>query len=412
MPLAQPLPARGSRQKIGTAIDDTDQPGGSAVAESESGQERTEEATAKRQEKAREEGQIARSRELNTTFILLAGSVGLMIYGPGLIEALRNQMRFSFTFSRAAAFDPQVAGAYFLDSLLVVGVALLPLLVLLTLAALAGPVALGGWLFSSSGLVPKFSRINPLSGLKRMFSVTALVELVKSILKFSVLAGLAWLLISTMEQHMLGLGMQPIEAAVSDSLRMTIRAVLGVSCGMILVAAIDVPYQLFEHSRKLKMTKQEVKEEMKDSEGKPEVKGRIRQLQREMARRRMMEAVPTADVVVTNPEHFSVALRYDATKAGAPVVVAKGADQVALKIREIANAHGVAILPAPALARAIYYTTEVEQEIPGGLYLAVAQVLAYVFQLKTYRAGRGRRPVIPDLPVPEGMVFDSRGRRV
>jgi flagellar biosynthetic protein FlhB len=382
------------------------------VAESESGQERTEEATAKRQETARDEGQIARSRELNTMFILLAGSVGLMIYGPALIHALRDQMRFSFTFSRAAAFDTQVATAYFWDSVFAVGGAVLPLLVLLTLAAIAGPVALGGWLFSSSGLVPKFSRIDPFAGIKRIFSVNALVELVKSIAKFLVLAGLAYILIASLEQHLLELGMQTLESAMADALHMTIWSVLGVSCGMILIALIDVPYQLFEHNRKLKMTKQEVKEEMKDSEGKPEVKGRIRQLQREMARRRMMEAVPTADVIVTNPEHFSVALRYDSGRAGAPVVVAKGADQVALKIREIANAHNVLILPAPTLARAIYYTTEIEQEIPGSLYLAVAQVLAYVFQLKSYRPGRDRRPVLPDLPVPEDLVFDSKGRRI
>lgn len=382
------------------------------MAESESGAEKSEEATAKRQETAREEGQIARSRELNTMFILIGGSVGLMIYGPGLIIALRDQMRYSFDFSRAAAFDPQVATAYFWDSVFAVGGALMPLLVLLTLAAVAGPIALGGWLFSASGLQPKFSRIDPFAGIKRIFSVNALVELVKSIAKFLVLAGLAYVLISSLEQHLLQLGMQPIETAMGDALSMTIWSVLGVSCGMILIALIDVPYQLFEHSRKLKMTKQEVKEEMKDSEGKPEVKGRIRQLQREMARRRMMEAVPMADVVVTNPEHFSVALRYDSKRAGAPVVVAKGADQVALKIREIANKHKVLILPAPTLARAIYYTTEIEQEIPGPLYLAVAQVLAYVFQLKTYRPGYGRRPVLPDLPVPSDMMFDAKGQRV
>jgi flagellar biosynthetic protein FlhB len=345
-------------------------------------------------------------------FILLAGSIGLMIYGPGLVVALRDQMRFSFTFSRAAAFDPLVAIDYFWDSVFAVGGAVMPLLVLLTVAAIAGPVALGGWLFSATGLTPKFSRIDPFAGIKRIFSVNALVELVKSILKFLVLAGLAYILIASMEQHLLELGLQSLESAMADSLNMTIWAVLGVSCGTILIALIDVPYQLFEHSRKLKMTKQEVKEEMKDSEGKPEVKGRIRQLQREMARRRMMEAVPTADVVVTNPEHFSVALRYDSKRAGAPVVVAKGADQVALKIREIANAHKVQILPVPTLARAIYYTTEIDHEIPGPLYLAVAQVLAYVFQLKTYRPGRGRKPVLPDLPVPPDLVFDSKGRRV
>jgi flagellar biosynthetic protein FlhB len=382
------------------------------VAESESGAEKTEEATAKRQETAREEGQIARSRELNTMFILLAGSIGLMIYGPALIIALRDQMRFSFTFSRAAAFDTQVATGYFWDSVFAVGGAVLPLLVLLTLAAIAGPVALGGWLFSASGLAPKFSRIDPFAGIKRIFSVNALVELVKSIAKFLILAGLAYILIASLEQHLLQLGMQTLESAMGDALHMTIWSVLGVSCGMILIALIDVPYQLFEHSRKLKMTKQEVKEEMKDSEGKPEVKGRIRQLQREMARRRMMESVPTADVIVTNPEHFSVALRYDSERGGAPVVVAKGADQVALKIREIANLHKVMILPAPTLARAIYYTTEIESEIPGPLYLAVAQVLAYVFQLKTYRPGFGRKPVLPDLPVPPDLVFDAKGKRV
>jgi flagellar biosynthetic protein FlhB len=383
------------------------------VAESESGQERTEEATAKRQETAREEGQIARSRELNTMFILMTGSGGLMAYGPSLVAALRDQMRFNFTFSRAAAFDSQFAANHFWQSVAAVSHALLPLLILLSLAAIAGPIALGGWLFSTSGLAPKGSRLNPLSGLKRIFSATALVELVKSIAKFVIMAGLALILISSLKQHLLALGLQSLESAMSDALHMTGWSVLGVSCGMILIALIDVPYQLFEHNRKLKMTKQEIKEEMKDSEGRPEVKGRIRQLQREMARRRMMEAVPNADVVVTNPEHFSVALRYDAKRGGAPIVVAKGADQVALKIREIANAHKVTILPAPSLARAIYYTTEIEAEIPGPLYLAVAQVLAYVFQLKTYRPGQGRKPALPEqLPVPGEMMFDAKGRRV
>src|SRR5690606_39253156 len=231
-----------------------------------------------------------------------------------------------------------------------------------------------------------------LQGIKRMFSVTALIELVKAIAKFTVLAGLAVLLINSMKEQLLSLGTQPLQTALGDALSLSAWAMLGVSCGMILIAMIDVPFQLFDHNKKLKMTKQEVKEEMKDTEGKPEVKGRIRQLQREMARRRMMEAVPTADVVITNPEHFSVALRYDPDKGGAPVVVAKGVDQTALKIREIANAHKVQLLPAPPLARAIYYTTDLEQEVPAALYMAVAQVLAYVFQLKAYKKGEGQKP--------------------
>ena len=188
---------------------------------------------------------------------------------------------------------------------------------------------------------------------------------------------------------------------------------LGVSTGMILIAAIDVPFQLFEHTRKLKMTKQEVRDEMKDTEGRPEVKGRIRQLQREMARRRMMEAVPTADVIITNPEHFSVALRYDPKQRGAPMVVAKGVDNIALKIREIANLHQVQILPAPTLARAIYFTTELDAEIPAPLYMAVAQVLAYVFQLKNYSKGQGKKPKpLDEFELPGDMKFDASGKPI
>ena len=382
------------------------------MAENENGAERSEDATAKRLEKAREEGQIARSRELNTMFVLMAGCGGLLMYGPALGRALQDLMRFNFSLPREVAFDETAALNHFLYSVTGVAQALLPLLGLLLVAALAGPILMGGWLFSTKALMPKASRINPLQGLKRMFSVTALIELVKAIAKFTVLAGLAVLLINSMKEQLLSLGTQPLQTALGDALSLSAWAMLGVSCGMILIAMIDVPFQLFDHNKKLKMTKQEVKEEMKDSEGRPEVKGRIRQLQREMARRRMMEAVPNADVVITNPEHFSVALRYDGNRGGAPVVVAKGSDQIALKIREIANAHKVPLLPAPMLARAIYFTTEIDREIPGPLYLAVAQVLAYVFQLKTWRAGQGRKPEMPDhVPVPSEMMFSPQGKR-
>lgn len=382
------------------------------MAETDSGQERTEEATAKRQEKAREEGQVARSRELSTMFLLLAGVGGLMMFGRSLGTALLEQMRFNFALPRAVAFDTQLVTRHFWDTTWAIGGAVLPLFALLMVAAVAGPIALGGWLFSPGALQFKGSRIDPLQGLKRMFSTTALVELVKALIKFTLLAGIAVLIITSMQQQLLQLGLQTLETALDDALWMSAWAVLGVSCGTVLIAAIDVPYQVFDHGRKLKMTKQEVREEMKDSEGKPEVKSRIRQLQREMARRRMMEAVPQADVIITNPEHFSVALRYDAAKGGAPVLVAKGVDVLALKIREIATAHGVQQLPAPTLARAIYFTTELDHEIPAPLYLAVAQVLAYVFQLKTYKKGKGKPPKpIGELPVPTEMVFDARGQR-
>lgn len=383
------------------------------MAESESGQERSEEATAKRQETSREEGQVARSRELNTMFVLMAGSGGLLMYGPALGLALRDLMRFNLALPREVAFDENLAAAHLLHSTLGVGNALLPFLGVMLVAALAGPILMGGWVFSTKAMAPKASRINPLQGLKRMFSVTALVELVKSIVKFVVLAGIAVIIIASMKNQLLGLGVQALQPALADALQMAGWAVLGVSCGMILVALIDVPYQLFDHNQKLKMTKQEVKEEMKDSEGRPEVKGRIRQLQREIARRRMMQAVPQADVIITNPEHFSVALRYDSTRRGAPVVVAKGTEQVAMKIREIGNAHKVPLIASPTLARAIYYTTDIDREIPGPLYMVVAQVLAYVFQLKAWRPEHGRKPKLPEqLPVPTDMVFDQKGKRV
>lgn len=382
------------------------------MAESESGQERSEEATSKRQENAREEGQVARSRELNTMFILMGGTGGLILYGPRLADALRNLMQFNLALPREAAFDSKIAVAHLYYSIMAAGNAVMPLLVVLVLAALIGPIAMGGWLFSTSALMPKGSRINPLEGLKRIFSVTALVELVKSIIKFVVLSGIAIVIISSMRNRLLSLSVEALQSAMGDAVHMTAWAVLGVSSGMMLIALIDVPYQLFDHGSKLKMTKQEIKEEMKDSEGRPEVKGRIRQLQRELARRRMMQAVPQADVIITNPEHFSVALRYDSTRRGAPVVVAKGSDQIALKIREIGNAHKVLLIPSPTLARAIYYTTEIDGEIPAPLYMAVAQVLAYVFQLKNWRAGQGRKPQAPEqLPVPPDMVFDQKGKR-
>jgi flagellar biosynthetic protein FlhB len=383
------------------------------VAESESGQEKTEEATPRKQEKAREEGQIARSRELATLFVLLAGIGGLLMFGSALGQSLLGQMRYNFALPREVAFDSGLAVAHLTTTAWAAAEALLPLFILLMVAAFAGPVAMGGWLFSSKALLPKGSRINPLQGLKRMFSMHALVELLKALAKFTLLASIAVVVVISLQEELLALGLQALEPAFIDALRTTGRAVLAVSLGMVAIAGVDVPWQLFDHKRKLKMSMREVRDEMKETEGKPEVKSRIRQLQREMARRRMMEAVPKADVVITNPEHFSVALKYDPSGGGAPKVVAKGVDQVAMKIREIARVHGVQLLPAAPLARAIYYTTEIEQEIPAPLYLAVAQVLAYVFQLKAYRPGQGRRPQPPtEIDLPPEMRYDARGRRL
>lgn len=381
------------------------------MAENESGQEKTEEATPKRLQKAREEGQVPRSRELNTSFVLLAGVGSLMIFGPQLAESMHALMRFNFSFPRAVAFDETLMLRYLLRSAYHVLEALLPVFAFLLVAALLGPIALGGWLVSGKAIMPKFSRMNPLKGLQRMFSANSLVELAKALAKFVLVTGVAILILVFFQASLVQLPQAALETALGDAMTIISWSVLALSSSLILVALIDVPWQIFDHSKKMKMTLQEVKDEMKDTEGKPEVKSRVRQLQRQLAQRRMMEAVPEADVVITNPEHFSVALKYDPNGSGAPVVVAKGSDHLALKIREVAKANEVPQMAVPALARSIYFTTELEQEIPAVLFLAVAQVLAYVFQLKAYQRGEGRRPKpLATVDVPSEAQFDSDGR--
>jgi flagellar biosynthetic protein FlhB len=381
--------------------------------ESESGQEKTEEATPRRLEKAREDGQAPRSRELTTTIILLLGTGGLVIFGSQIASSMMAIMRYNLEFTSAQLLDEQFLIAHLSSSVSSAGDAILPLLLLLTIAALVGPIALGGWLFSTKAMAPKFSRMDPVKGIGRMFSANALVELLKALAKFLVLSIIAIILLLGMQHQIFMLGNGDVASSVGAAIDMLAWAMIYVSAGMILIAAVDVPWQLFDHNKKLKMSLQEVKDEMKDTEGKPEVKGRIRQLQRQMAYRRMMEAVPQADVVITNPEHFSVALKYDVNGSQAPVVLAKGQDNVALKIREIAKKHNVIVLEAPPLARAIYFTTEIDKEIPQRLYLAVAQVLAYVFQLKAWKPGRGKRPVAPNkVDVPGDMRYDADGKVV
>jgi flagellar biosynthetic protein FlhB len=380
------------------------------VAENDNGQEKTEEATPKRLDKAREEGQVARSKELTTTMVLLAGVMGLIVFGGRLSDAMLGIMRFNFSMPREAAFDENLMLVHLGNTAVAAVFALIPYFILIIVAAVIGPVMLGGFLISAKAIAPKMSRMNPIKGLQRMFSLTSMIELVKSIAKILVVGAMAITMLVFYQTEMLGLAQLPLITALESTLSIVGWSVLAVTAAMILIVAIDVPFQLFDHAKKMKMTLQEVKDEMKDSEGKPEVKGRIRQLQREMAQRRMMEAIPDADVVITNPEHFSVALKYDVDGGGAPLVVAKGADFMAIKIREVANAHDVLIIPIPPLTRAIYFTTEIDEEIPANLYLAVAQVLAYVFQLRSHEKGEGRKPKpLGDIEVPREVLYDSEG---
>lgn len=386
------------------------------MADEENGQEKTEEATPKRLEKAKDEGQIARSRELGTTLLLMTGGIALLVFGGNLSSRLQGAMAHNFSFDRASAIDPNAMYSYLGDSFFELFALLIIILVLLMIAGVIGSISLGGWLFSTKPLAPKLSRLNPLEGLKRMFSAKALVELFKALAKFLLVASIAVLILFQMKNELLALGQESLESAVVHATWIILLSAIGMSAATILIAVVDVPFQVFDNAKKLRMTKQQVKDEFKDSEGKPEVKSRIRQLQRELAQSRMMSAVPEADVVITNPEHFSIALKYDLHGAKAPIVVAKGVDEIAMKIREVANLNDVPLLQSPLLARAIYFTTELDDEIPGNLYLAVAQVLAFIFQLKTAeRKGepdkRKVKSLNQKLDIPQDMRFDSEGKQ-
>ncbi|MHC8340347.1 flagellar biosynthesis protein FlhB [Pseudomonas sp. HLT2-19-2] len=379
------------------------------MAESESGQDKTEDPTEKRKKDSREKGEIARSKELNTLAIMLAGSAALLIFGGALAQDLMELMRQNFSLPREVILDQRSMGTYLMNSGLMALLAIQPIMITLVLVALIGPISLGGWLFAASSLAPKFSRMNPAAGLKRMFSFKAVAELLKALAKFFITLTVALLVLSSDIDDLIRIAHEPLELAIIHCLQVVGWSTLWMSCGLIVIAAVDVPVQLWESHKKLLMTKQEVRDEHKDQEGKPEVKQRIRQLQRDMSQRRMMAAIPDADVVITNPTHYAVALKYDPDKGGAPMLIAKGSDFLALKIREIAVANDVLLLESPALARSIYYSTELDQEIPGGLYLAVAQVLAYVYQIRQHRAGKGKRPdpLKGDLPIPPDLRRDS-----
>ena len=372
--------------------------------EDESGQEKTEDPTGRRLSKAREEGQVPRSRELNTAAVLIAGAVSLLIFGGMVSDRLMSIARQSFQFSRTHAMDSSLMvnalGTAAGQSML----SLVPAFIALLLAAVITPNLLGGWNFATKTLVPNLKKLDPIAGMKKIFSVRGLVEMLKAIAKILVVGAVGILIIWSMQSDILNMGREALWPAVDHALTVITWSALALAVSTLLIAAVDIPYQMYDHKKKLKMTKQQVKEEMKNVEGDPQVKGRIRQAQMQAAMRRMMAEVPKADVVITNPTHFAVALRYDVSKSGAPMLVAKGADQLAFKIREIAAANDVPVVSSPKLARAIYHTTELDMEIPSGLYLAVAQVLAYVFHLKNFKARRAQRPTLPtDLPIPPGM---------
>jgi len=367
----------------------------------DTGQERTEQPTPKRLREAREKGQVPRSKELNSMSLLMAAAGGFLLMGESLLSGMRDIMSRGLSIEHARTMDKQVIvetlGSMLMQSLGVIA----PMLVLLTVVVIMTPLGLGGWSFSTKAISFKWEKIDPIKGIGRIFALRGLMELVKVLAKFALVAGISAAILLSMVHEILELGAESLQTALAHVANLCGWSFLASSSVLIVIAAVDVPFQLWQHRKQLRMTKQEVKDEAKETEGRPEVKAKIRSMQQQLSQRRMMEAVPQADVVITNPTHYAVALRYDQFSMGAPVLVAKGVDLVAARIRMLADQHGVAIVEAPPLARALYASTELNHEIPAGLYVAVANVLSYVYQLNAAGVG-DEPPEAPDeLPIPD-----------
>ena len=353
------------------------------MAEEQTGQERTEQPTERRLQEARKKGQVPRSKELNTMLSLLLASISLLVFGGYISQNLMQISVEGFSIPRELAFDTAQLPFQFMYMASQALLALSPFMAIMLVSVFAGPLLMGGWSFSLETISFKLDKLDPIKGLARIFSLKSLVELAKALAKFVLLLGAAILVFFSIDQQLLSLSSMTPKAAGLEAATILVQVLLILSATMILIVALDVPFELWNHSKQLRMTKQEIKDEMKETDGNPQVKQRIRTLQRQLAEGRMMEDVKTADVVITNPTHYAVALQYLDRPGSAPKVVAKGKDLTALRIRSIAADCDIPIFEAPPLARALYRSTEIGYEIPHVLYMAVARVLAYVFQLKS-----------------------------
>lgn len=375
------------------------------------GQEKTEQATPKRRREARKQGQVPRSRELSTAIVVGAGAVLMTSTSSRLAAGAMEFMRSTLRFDPAVLADPGRMPAMLGNALAAALLLVAPILLVTLLAALLAPMLIGGWNFSIQSIQPDLKRLNPIPGIGRMFSGNSVVELIKSIAKFLLVGLVAGLAIWNVRGELIGLGAEPSVRAIGHGLSLVVHTFIWMAAALGLIAAIDVPWQLWSYAKRMKMSRQEVRDEYKQSEGRPEVKGRIRRMQQQLSQRRMMEKVPGADVIVTNPTHYAVALQYSADKMRAPKVIAKGADQIAFAIRELGRQHRIPVVEAPPLARALYRSCDLEKEIPAALYSAVAQVLGYVYQLKAWNTGERRSRLPPEKPeigdVPGGEVDAS-----
>ena len=376
---------------------------------SESSDDKTEEPTSRRLEKAREDGQVARSTELSAAAVTISAVSLLFITGGYVATKLAEKFAAGFNFDRKLVFSSNLLPAIFGHQMLEAYILIVPVLGLTVVVAIAASGATGGYLFSLKAVMPKASKLNPAAGLKRMFGVKALVELGKALLKFFLVTGVLVYVLNDNIDTLNLIGKMALEPALATAGKLLAKAALLITLSLVIIAMIDVPFQCWQFMKQMRMSKQEIKDEMKNSEGNPEIKAQIRRRQREMSNARMIDSVKDADVVITNPEHFAVALAYDPNGDTAPILLAKGADEMAARIRSEAQKHGIEIFQAAPLARALYFTTEVDHPVPEDLYYAVAQVIAYVFNLASVRPGAA--PVQRPKPtVPESMQFDTNGK--
>ena len=366
------------------------------AAEAETGGERTEEPSQKRLQDARDRGQLPRSRELTNFATMIGGSATLLAIGGVLSARLSQMMRRGLAIDPQQLRDPDGMFGSLSEACMSALTVLLPVFGALIALVVLAALALGGWNFSMQAMTPDFSRLSPLAGMKRLFGLRSASELGKALLKCAVVGGVCAAIVSSVFGDVLALAHMEPRTAIGRGAGLVSWAFVWLCASLALIAMVDVPLQLFQFKRALRMTRQELRDEAKESDGRPETKQRIRQMQQTLARRRMMHKVPTADVVIVNPTHFAVALKYDPKKMRAPRVLAKGVDLVAQNIRRIAAEHRVPVFESPKLARALYRSTDLNKEIPAGLYVAVAQVLSYIFRVRTLNPTVAARVARPD----------------
>ncbi|MBQ2382362.1 MAG: flagellar biosynthesis protein FlhB [Succinivibrio sp.] len=370
--------------------------------------DKTEQPTGKKIADARNKGQVPRSKEAGTFFVLIGGVLSIWAFSSFLGSGLRQIIINSFSLTRDQIYSVDEFRRIFVQNILSIAIPIIGVAFCVFVLAIVGNIMIGGYNFSQEALKPKFNKLNPITGISRIFSLNSIIELVKGIFKVVFIASFCYFALSGRIHEVMGLSYIDPHAGIKRAISLLFQFMVIVVCAMIPIIMIDVPYQKWHYLKQLRMSKQEVKDEYKDTEGNPQIKGKIKQLQFQMAARRMMQEVPAADVVVTNPTHFAVAIKYDPEGETAPLVVAKGVDEIAEKIKEIARESGVPVIPIPPLARSLYYTTDLNKEIPRGLFKAVASLLAWVMGMKAFKEGKtNQRPrdLDKNLPIPEELRF-------